>query len=166
MMKVKRILLPLLLSLALSTAGCGLNSFQFGDTKIKVDPSTGSVQVEDDQGTVSVNTGSQLPEGFPAELFPLPSGATITSSLSGEAPGQGVGKTYVVTADSSDSMSSLVKFYEGSLGDGQNFSKMDVNGSTNLVGSKNGYSFVININPNDNQTSTINISVTEEKSGK
>lgn len=155
-------LLPLLLVLVLALAGCGLDSLQFGDTKVKVDPGTGSVKVEDKQGTVSVSTTSQLPEGFPVELFPLPSGAKITSSLTGEAPNQAVGKTYVLTVDSDQSPAALLDFYERKLGDAKNFSKMEMNTSTNLLGSKGGYSFVVNIYPGD-ETSTVNISVTEEK---
>lgn len=157
--------LALALLLTAGLAGCSPGALQFGDTSVKVDPGTGSVKVEDKQGTLSVSTAGQLPEGFPADLFPLPAGARVTSSLTGEAPNQAVGRTFVISAESPDSSDQLVEFYVSHLQDAQNYSKMDMNTSTNLIGSKGGYSFVINIYP-EKEGCTVNISVTEEKSGQ
>ncbi len=155
--------LPLILLISLlSVAGCSLDSLNMGDTKVSVDKDTGNVKVQNDKGNLSVSGDNKLPEGYPESLFPLPAGASISSSMTGEAPNNAVGKTYVVSANCSDSKADLLKFYEGKLKDASNYKVQEFSTSTNITGSKDKYAFVVNVFDNDSSR-TLTISLTEIK---
>ncbi len=98
--------------------------------------------------SIDVEKGTELPEGYPANVIPIISGAVV--AISERVPGEdGAGDGYNITLKSSLTIEEAVQYYENVLTDIPDVSKFSFGDVTTLSGEKDNYEFGIMVTKNN-----------------
>ena len=121
-------------------AGCQSKS-ETGSSNVKI--SGTKVEVQNEQGKSEISVGNEgevsLPEGYPSDIVPVMEGAKLTTATKSDDG------SYNLLLASGKSVADIKAYYERVLSGVRDLQKQDAGGVINMMGSKGGKTFILNI---------------------
>jgi len=163
----KLLLLVLFLILVLIASGCSSEKkIEAGDAEITVKSDDETVEISSDDETVkaeiNLDEGTDLPDGYPEDVFPIYPGSIVVMSQTMKDDNF---SNYSVSIKHKDDIEKIYLYYKDITQKGKDLMDMKTQNTYTLAGKIDGYDFGIVVAPNDlggEEMTMVQIVLTEE----